>query len=85
MCLATIGMAECSSCVLEQESGQALREGQHVRKGDQLGYFQFGGSTHCLVFGPELRLRFVPQAHPRGLHGSKSATVKVNSHLATVQ
>jgi phosphatidylserine decarboxylase len=85
MCLVTIGMAECSSCVLESGSGEPLREGQHVRKGEQLGYFQFGGSTHCLVFGPGVHLRFVPQAHPKGLHGSKSATVKVNSHLATVQ
>ncbi len=85
MCLVTIGMAECSSCILESASGESLREGQQVHKGDQLGYFQFGGSTHCLVFGPKVRLKFVAHAHPKGLHGSKSATVKVNSHLATVQ
>jgi phosphatidylserine decarboxylase len=24
----------------------------HVAKGEELGYFQFGGSTHCLVFRP---------------------------------
>jgi len=85
MCLVTIGMAECSSCVLERESGESLREGQHVHKGEQLGFFQFGGSTHCLVFAPRVRLRFVAQAHPRGLHGSRSGTVKVNSHLATAR
>ena len=85
MCLITIGMAECSSCVLERESGESLREGQHVHKGEQLGFFQFGGSTHCLVFAPRVRLRFVAQAHPRALHGSRSASVKVNSHLATAR
>lgn len=84
MCLVTIGMAECSSCVLERESGEPLREGEHVHKGEQLGYFQFGGSSHCLVFGPKLPLKFVAQAQPRGLHGSKSQSVKVNSHLATM-
>jgi phosphatidylserine decarboxylase len=84
MCLVAIGMAEVSSCVLEGASGRVLREGQHLIKGGQLGYFQFGGSTHCLVFGPQVRLRFVPDAHPRGPHASKSVTLKVNSHLATV-
>jgi len=84
MCLVAIGMAEVSSCVLEGASGDALREGQHVIKGEQLGYFQFGGSTHCLVFGPQLRLRFVRDAQPRGPHASKSVTLKVNSRLATV-
>jgi phosphatidylserine decarboxylase len=85
LCLVTIGMAEVSSCVLEGEDGRALREGQHLAKGEQLGYFQFGGSTHCLVFGPNVRLTFVPHARPRGLHGSKSVRLKVNSHLATVR
>jgi phosphatidylserine decarboxylase len=84
ICLAAIGMAEVSSCVLEGTSGHPLREGQHLVKGEQLGYFQFGGSTHCLVFGPKVRLRFVPDAHPSGLHASRSETLKVNSHLATV-
>lgn len=84
LCLVTIGMAEVSSCVLEGEDGRALREGQHLAKGEQVGYFQFGGSTHCLVFGPNVRLRFIPDARPRGLHGSKSVTLKVNSRLATV-
>jgi len=85
LCLVAIGMAECSSCVFESESGAPLREGQQVRKGGQLGYFQFGGSTHCLVFGPRVRLRFVPHAQPQGLHGCRSTTLKVNSHLATVR
>jgi Phosphatidylserine decarboxylase len=26
--------------------------GYHVAKGEELGYFQYGGSTHCLVFRP---------------------------------
>jgi len=25
-------------------------EGQRVEKGDELGMFHFGGSTHCLIF-----------------------------------
>jgi phosphatidylserine decarboxylase len=38
------GMAEVSSCDI------TVKEGQHVEKGDQIGMFHFGGSTHCLLF-----------------------------------
>jgi phosphatidylserine decarboxylase len=84
MCLVTVGMAEVSSCVLADAQGRQLSEGQRVAKGDQLGYFQFGGSTHCLVFRREIRLKFVPDAHPKGPHASKSKVLKVNSRLAMV-
>lgn len=46
MCVIPIGMAEVSSCIITVENGQ------HVKKGDQLGYFLHGGSSHCLVFRP---------------------------------
>jgi phosphatidylserine decarboxylase len=40
-----VGMSEVSSCLI----GADMTPGQWVAKGDELGYFQFGGSTHCLV------------------------------------
>ena len=43
-----VGMSEVSSCII----GPHITPGYHVAKGDELGYFQFGGSTHCLVFRP---------------------------------
>lgn len=39
-----IGMAEVSSCQ------PTVIEGQRVKQGDQLGYFQFGGSSHAIIF-----------------------------------
>jgi phosphatidylserine decarboxylase len=33
-------------------------EGQHVEKGDQLGMFHFGGSTHVLMFRPGVNVEF---------------------------
>lgn len=39
-----VGMAEVSTCEITVE------EGQHVTKGDQIGMFHYGGSTHCLLF-----------------------------------
>lgn len=43
-----VGMVEISSCVIDP----SLAIGARVAKGQELGYFQFGGSTHCLVFRP---------------------------------
>jgi phosphatidylserine decarboxylase len=76
MSLIPIGMAEVSSCVV------TVKEGQKVKKGDQIGYFQFGGSTHCLVFRPGVIAEFALQAIPQGENGANSTLVKVNSLLA---
>ena len=82
VCVIPIGMAEVSSCVLKGANGQPLKEGQRVKKGDQIGYFQFGGSTHCVVFGPGVISEFALQAIPQGENGSNSGIVKLNSFLA---
>ncbi len=75
MCVMPVGMAEVSTCQI------TVYEGQHVKKGDQLGMFHFGGSTHCLIFRPGVKLDF-------DLHGQKpgldSSNIDVNAKLATV-
>jgi phosphatidylserine decarboxylase len=78
-----VGMAEVSSCVLVDAAGHPLKEGQHLMKGDQVGYFQFGGSTHCLVFRPGTISSFQLDAIPMGESGEDSGLVPVNSLLAT--
>ena len=85
MCFVAVGMAEVSSCVMIKENRDALTEGQRVRKGDQIGYFQFGGSTHCLVFRAGVVSRFVLEAQPQGEHSERSPVMKVNSLLAMVE
>jgi phosphatidylserine decarboxylase len=82
MCVIPIGMAEVSTCILVRGDGTPLEEGQHVKKGEQIGYFQFGGSTHCLVFRPGAVAEFALQAIPQGENGSNSGIVPVNSYLA---
>ncbi|HYL97563.1 MAG TPA: phosphatidylserine decarboxylase family protein, partial [Blastocatellia bacterium] len=66
LCIVLIGMAEVSSCVLKRADGSRLEEGQTVKKGEQIGYFQFGGSTHCLVFRAGVIKEFALQAMPQG-------------------
>lgn len=48
MCFMPVGMVEISSCIIDEN----IKAGYHVKKGEELGYFQFGGSTHCLIFRP---------------------------------
>jgi phosphatidylserine decarboxylase len=70
-----VGMAEVSSCVIE------AMPTQHVAKGEELGFFQYGGSTYCLIFEPGVIGNFVPQPP----FDDKTSPVKVNAHLATAR
>jgi phosphatidylserine decarboxylase len=74
-CLMPVGMVEVSSCEI------TALEGQHVKKGDQLGMFHFGGSTHCLIFGPQVKLEFDMHGQTPGLHCDN---IKLNERIATV-
>lgn len=47
-----IGMAEVSSCVA------TVKIGDKVKKGQQMGYFMFGGSSHVIVFEKKAKLHF---------------------------
>ena len=76
LCLIPIGVAEVSSCVM------TVRQDQHVDKGDQIGYFQFGGSTYCLVFRKGVISHFATGAIPHGPNGANSRNLKVNALLA---
>ncbi|MDC8748544.1 phosphatidylserine decarboxylase family protein [Xanthomonas campestris] len=75
MCFMAVGMAEVSTCEL------SVYEGQHVAKGDPLGMFHFGGSTHCLMFRPEAKLSFDLHGQTPGLNAKNIA---VNARIATV-
>jgi phosphatidylserine decarboxylase len=75
MCVLAVGMAEVSSCQI------TVYEGQRVRKGDQIGMFHFGGSTHCLIFRPGVKLEFDHHGQKPGLH---AANIHVNARIATV-
>jgi phosphatidylserine decarboxylase len=72
-----VGMAEVSSCEL------TVVPGQSVSRGDQIGMFHFGGSTHCLVFQPGVQLEFqVPVTNTPNLNATNAA---VKSNLAILK
>ncbi|KAK3068525.1 hypothetical protein LTR53_013837 [Teratosphaeriaceae sp. CCFEE 6253] len=69
-----IGMDEVSTCEI------TVKEGQHVKKGEQTGMFHFGGSSHCLLFRKHVNVEFLQDIHP-----GRDANVPVRSHLATIK
>ncbi|KAI5988480.1 phosphatidylserine decarboxylase-domain-containing protein, partial [Pisolithus orientalis] len=44
MCFMGVGLGKVSTCNI------VVNEGQELKKGDELGQFHFGRSTHCLIF-----------------------------------
>lgn len=76
MAFVAVGMAEVSSCEI------TVRVGDNVKRGDQLGMFHFGGSTHCLVFQPSVSLNF--QVSVTDQPNLDATNVAVKSNLATL-
>lgn len=76
--LASGPLYEVSSCSIDAK----VKPGYHVAKGEEIGHFQYGGSTHCLVFRPgaiaEFSLAAIPQPHD-----PQAPLVLVRSKLAT--
>jgi phosphatidylserine decarboxylase len=75
MCFMAVGMAEVSTCQI------TVYEGQHVNKGEQLGMFHFGGSTHCLIFRPEVKLEFDLHGQTPGVDAHN---IPINARIACV-
>ncbi|CAI7596498.1 unnamed protein product [Penicillium glandicola] len=50
-----VGMAEVSTCDI------TVKEGDRLMKGDEIGMFHFGGSTHCLLFRKGVHVSGLPE------------------------
>jgi phosphatidylserine decarboxylase len=73
VCFLGIGMTEVSTCDI------TVKEGQHVKKGDEIGMFHFGGSTHCVLFRKGVELDEFPDTK------DPQQNVPVRSKLAVVK
>ncbi|CAE7206031.1 Phosphatidylserine decarboxylase [Pyrenophora teres f. teres] len=73
VCFLGIGMTEVSTCHI------TVSEGQRVKKGDEIGMFHYGGSTHCVVFRNGVELDEFPDTR------NPEHNVPVRSKLAVVR
>ncbi|KAI1484545.1 Phophatidylserine decarboxylase-domain-containing protein [Biscogniauxia mediterranea] len=72
MAFVGVGMDEVSTCEI------TVSQGQHVKKGEQLGMFHFGGSSHCLLFREGVKIDGFPDI-------GQSMNVPVRGQLAVVR
>jgi phosphatidylserine decarboxylase len=77
MAFVPVGMSEVSTCLIDDK----VQPGYHLAKGEEIGYFQFGGSTHCLIFRPGVIAQFSVGAIPQP-HDPEPPLVLVRSELA---
>ncbi|MFD7449611.1 phophatidylserine decarboxylase associated domain-containing protein [Kitasatospora sp. NPDC059827] len=79
VCVMPIGMGDISSVTI------SVTPGCEVKKGDEIGYFGYGGSSLCLIFEPGLISHFtVPQNNPIE-QPDGGAPITVNSQIAWTQ
>ncbi|EAW14283.1 phosphatidylserine decarboxylase family protein [Aspergillus clavatus NRRL 1] len=76
VCVMPVGMAEVSTCEI------TVIPGQRVRKGQELGMFHFGGSTTCLLFGPETVMQWTAQA---SMVDGSGFNIPVNTEIARLR
>ena len=75
MCFMAVGMSDVSTCEI------TAYEGQRVKKGDQIGMFHYGGSTHCLLFRHGVQLDFYLCNQTPGVN---TKIIPINSQIASV-
>ena len=76
MAFIAIGMADVSTVQL------TIEKNQRVKKGQEIGMFHFGGSSHVLIFCPGVNLEFDMHGIQPGQDAHKN--IKVNARIATV-
>lgn len=79
VCVIPIGITEISSV----RYGDHIKEGYRVKKGEEVGYFSYGGSTLCLLFAPGAVKNFVVQPDSRVKGEQTGSVVRVNAQIAT--
>jgi phosphatidylserine decarboxylase len=75
VCVMPIGITEISSVRL------VVQAGQRVAKGEELGYFSYGGSSMCLVFQPGAIKTFTVGVNPQQ-NADNGPPISVNAQIA---
>ncbi|KIH94520.1 phosphatidylserine decarboxylase [Sporothrix brasiliensis 5110] len=70
-----VGMDEVSTCEI------GVKEGQHFNKGDELGMFHFGGSSHVLLFREGVQIDGFPKPGANANVPVRSALAKVTGYV----
>ena len=79
VCLIAIGISEVSSITISVQVGQA------IAKGEQVGYFSYGGSSTCLLFQPGVIREFTIDTEDTGTKtGTRGEVLKAGQSIALI-
>lgn len=76
VCVMPIGITEISSVNIR------VKEHQHVDKGEELGFFSYGGSGMCLIFQPGAIDRFTVPNRVSSSNPDDGPPIRVNAQIA---
>lgn len=76
VCVMPIGITEISSVTIN------VKPGQRLKKGDELGWFSYGGSSMALVFQPGAIRKFTVPNRKKGTNPDDGPPVQVNAEIA---
>jgi len=76
VCVVPIGLTEVSSLSL------MVKTGDKVKKGDQMGWFSFGGSSFAVVFQPKAIRKFLVLPPEHGRNKQPVDTLRTNRVFA---
>jgi phosphatidylserine decarboxylase len=79
VCVIPIGITEISSVTIQVKSGD------YVKKGDELGYFSYGGSSMALVFQPGAIDYFTVPNRPSSVNPDDGPPIRVNAQIAVAR
>ena len=81
VCVIPIGITEISSVTI------SVSHGQRLEKGQELGYFSYGGSSMCMVFQPGAVQEFTMGTPPPKpiVDPASGPAVKVNAQIAVAR
>ncbi|MDY8135176.1 phophatidylserine decarboxylase associated domain-containing protein [Aquimarina sp. 2201CG5-10] len=76
VCVIPIGITEISSITID------IKEGDYVKKGQEIGRFSYGGSSMCLVFQKGAVKQFTVVNPDKGVDSNNGPFVRVNAQIA---
>lgn len=79
VCVIPIGITEISSVTIQ------VGVGQMVQKGEELGYFSYGGSSMALVFQPGAIDYFTVPNRPSSVNPDDGPLIRVNAQIAVAR
>ena len=77
-----IGITEISSVKIRNKNGNPIVKGDYINKGEELGWFSYGGSSLCLIFQQGAVKQFTVVNPDKSINSDDGPYVRVRAQVA---